>query len=85
MIRTYLPAIVFLLLGAGLGAAFAVLNTFLGPKRPGRASKQDPYECGLPSEIQRGSHDSFSARTHVGRGPGWRGWGFTASMTHRSR
>jgi NADH-quinone oxidoreductase subunit A len=54
VIRTYLPAIVFLLLGAGLGAAFAVLNTFLGPKRPGRPSKQDPYECGLPSEIQRG-------------------------------
>jgi NADH-quinone oxidoreductase subunit A len=53
VIRTYLPAIVFLVLGGLLGLAFAVLNTFLGPRRPSRA-KQDPYECGLPSEIQRG-------------------------------
>ena len=53
MLRTYLPAIVFLVLGGLLGLAFAVLNTFLGPRRPSRA-KQDPYECGLPSEIQRG-------------------------------
>ena len=43
----------FLVLGAGLGVAFAVLNTFLGPRRPNRV-KTDPYECGLPSEIQRG-------------------------------
>ncbi len=53
MLRTYLPAIVFLVLGGLLGLAFAVLNTFLGPRRPSRV-KQDPYECGLPSEIQRG-------------------------------
>jgi NADH-quinone oxidoreductase subunit A len=53
VLRTYLPAIVFLVLGGLLGLAFAVLNTFLGPHRPSRA-KQDPYECGLPSEIQRG-------------------------------
>jgi len=53
VLRTYLPAIVFLVLGAGLGVAFAVLNTFLGPRRPNRV-KTDPYECGLPSEIQRG-------------------------------
>jgi NADH-quinone oxidoreductase subunit A len=55
MLRTYLPAIVFVLLGAGVGAAFAVLNTLFGPK--GRAkvkSKADPYECGLPSEIKSG-------------------------------
>jgi NADH-quinone oxidoreductase subunit A len=55
MLRTYLPAVVFLILGTGVGAAFAVLNTFLGPKgRPRLKSKADPYECGLPSEIQRG-------------------------------
>jgi NADH-quinone oxidoreductase subunit A len=53
VLRTYLPAIVFLVLGGLLGLAFAVLNTFLGPRRPNR-SKQDPYECGLPSEVQRG-------------------------------
>ena len=55
MLRTYLPAIVFVLLGAGVGGAFAVLNTFAGPgKRKGIKSKTDPYECGLPSEIQQG-------------------------------
>jgi NADH-quinone oxidoreductase subunit A len=53
VLRTYLPAIVFLLLGGAIGALFAVLNLFLGKRRPNR-SKDAPYECGLPSEIQRG-------------------------------
>jgi NADH-quinone oxidoreductase subunit A len=52
VIRSYLPVIVFLALGSGLGLAFAVLNSFLGPSKPGR-SKGDPYECGLPSDVQR--------------------------------
>jgi NADH-quinone oxidoreductase subunit A len=55
MTRTYLPAIVFVLLGGAVGAAFAVLNSVLGPR--GRAhlkSKADPYECGLPSEVKQG-------------------------------
>jgi NADH-quinone oxidoreductase subunit A len=55
VLRTYLPAIVFVLLGAGVGGAFGVLNAVLGPgKRQGIKSKTDPYECGLPSEIQQG-------------------------------
>ena len=53
MLRDYLPAIVFLLLGGLVGALFSVLNILVGKRRPNR-SKQDPYECGLPSEIQRG-------------------------------
>ncbi len=53
MLRTYLPALVFMLLGGVVGVLFAVLNLFLGPRRPNR-SKQAPYECGLPSEVQRG-------------------------------
>ena len=53
MIRSYLPAIVFLVLGSGIGAAFAVLNSVLGPRRAVK-SKTDPYECGLPSDVQRG-------------------------------
>jgi NADH-quinone oxidoreductase subunit A len=52
VLRSYLPAIVFLALGGAIGVAFAVLNTVLGPHRPSR-SKQMPYECGLPSEIQQ--------------------------------
>ncbi|HLI32163.1 MAG TPA: NADH-quinone oxidoreductase subunit A [Solirubrobacteraceae bacterium] len=59
MLRSYLPAIVFLILGGGVGAAFAVLNSYIGPRRATRA-KQDPYECGLPSEIRRGMRFGIS-------------------------
>ena len=52
MLRSYLPAIVLLILGGTVGAAFAALNTIIGPRRPAR-TKDDPYECGLPSEVQR--------------------------------
>ena len=55
MLRTYLPAIIFVLLGLGVGGAFAVLNSIAGPKKKTTIkSKDDPYECGLPSEIQQG-------------------------------
>jgi NADH-quinone oxidoreductase subunit A len=53
VLRDYLPAIVFLLLGGLVGALFSVLNILVGKRRPNR-SKQEPYECGLPSDIQRG-------------------------------
>ena len=53
MLRDYLPAIVFLILGGLVGALFAVLNMVIGKRRPNR-SKQEPYECGLPSEVRRG-------------------------------
>ena len=52
MIRSYLPAIVFLGLGALVGGAFTVMNTFFGPRRQIKA-KTDPYECGLPSEVKK--------------------------------
>jgi NADH-quinone oxidoreductase subunit A len=53
VLRSYLPAIVFLLIGGVLGTVFATLNAIIGP-RTRRRSKADPYECGLPSEVQRG-------------------------------
>jgi len=53
VLRSYLPGLVFLLLGTGVGAAFAVLNSVIGPRRH-IEHKTDPYECGLPSEIQQG-------------------------------
>jgi NADH-quinone oxidoreductase subunit A len=52
MLRDYLPAFVFLILGSAVGGLFAVLNLIFGRRRPNR-SKVSPYECGLPSEIQR--------------------------------
>ena len=52
MLRSYLPAIVFLILGGAVGVAFAALNSVIGPRRA-TPHKQDPYECGLPSEVKR--------------------------------
>jgi NADH-quinone oxidoreductase subunit A len=52
VLKSYLPALVFLALGLGVGAAFASLNSVLGPKRPSR-TKLDPYESGLPSEVKK--------------------------------
>jgi NADH-quinone oxidoreductase subunit A len=59
VLRSYLPAIVFLVLGGGVGVAFAVLNTYIGPRRSA-PQKQDPYECGLPSEVRRGMRFGIS-------------------------
>jgi NADH-quinone oxidoreductase subunit A len=54
MIRSYLPALFFVGLGAMLGLVFAMANTWLGPRRrPAARSQGDPYECGLPSEVQK--------------------------------
>ncbi|MBI5104483.1 MAG: NADH-quinone oxidoreductase subunit A [Solirubrobacterales bacterium] len=56
MLRTYLPAIVFVGLGTLVGAIFTMMNSWFGPKRKRTPTtfKQDPYECGLPSEVQQG-------------------------------
>ena len=53
MIRSYLPAIVFLALGAIVGGTFAFLNAAFGPRRRIPAKTQ-PYECGLPSDVKQG-------------------------------
>jgi NADH-quinone oxidoreductase subunit A len=53
VLRSYLPAIVFLVLGGAVGTIFVYLNSVLGPRRVA-AEKHEPYECGLPSEIKRG-------------------------------
>ncbi|MHB1834978.1 MAG: NADH-quinone oxidoreductase subunit A [Solirubrobacteraceae bacterium] len=55
MLRDYLPAIVFLALGAAVGTLFGVLNLITGVRGTRRTkSKTTPYECGLPSEVRRG-------------------------------
>jgi NADH-quinone oxidoreductase subunit A len=59
VLRSYLPAIVFLILGGVVGGAFVALNSFIGPRRRA-AHKQDPYECGLPSEVKRGMRFGIS-------------------------
>jgi NADH-quinone oxidoreductase subunit A len=54
MLRDYLPAIVFLVLGGAVGTLFAFLNLLTGVKTRANVNRTTPYECGLPSEIQRG-------------------------------
>ena len=56
MIRSYLPALVFLGLGALIGLIFvtiiSVLGNVFGRNRAPR-SQGDPYECGLPSDVRQ--------------------------------
>jgi NADH-quinone oxidoreductase subunit A len=53
VLRTYLPAIVFLALGGLVGALFVTAGSFLGPKPKTPTTYQaDPYESGMPSEVQ---------------------------------
>ena len=52
MLKSYLPALVFIALGTGVGVAFTLLNSVLGPRRPSRV-KSEPYESGLPSDVRR--------------------------------
>jgi NADH-quinone oxidoreductase subunit A len=52
VLKTYLPVLVFLFLGLLVGFVFVQMNKIIGPKRPGQV-KQEPYECGLPSEVTR--------------------------------
>ncbi len=52
MLQSYLPVIVFVVIGMIVGGVFTWLNNVLGPKRPNRV-KSEPYECGLPSEVSR--------------------------------
>jgi NADH-quinone oxidoreductase subunit A len=59
VLRSYFPALVFLVLGGAVGVAFALLNSKLGPRRK-TPHKQDPYECGLPSEVKRGMRFGIS-------------------------
>jgi NADH-quinone oxidoreductase subunit A len=56
MIRSYLPALVFLGIGALLGLVFATIHTVLGNvigRNRAPRSQGDPYECGLPSDVRK--------------------------------
>jgi NADH-quinone oxidoreductase subunit A len=52
VLKSYLPVIVFVGLGIGVGGALVTLNRLVGPKRPNQV-KSEPYECGLPTQVSR--------------------------------
>jgi NADH-quinone oxidoreductase subunit A len=59
MLNSYLPVLVFLVLGLVVGTLFTIGNIYVGPKKPKswtptKQAQEDPYECGLPSEVQDG-------------------------------
>ena len=60
MLRSYLPAIVFLILGTGIGGLFVALNRLVGPQAARISSHTEPYECGLPSEVRKGMRFGIS-------------------------
>ena len=54
MLRTYLPALVFVGLGTTVGLVFAYLNAMVGTRGRRIKAVADPYECGLPSDVKHG-------------------------------
>jgi len=52
VLQSFLPVIVFAGLGLITGGTLALLNGLIGPRRPNKV-KDEPYECGLPSEVSR--------------------------------
>jgi NADH-quinone oxidoreductase subunit A len=52
VLKAYVPVLVFLALGIGVGGLLVAVNSMLGPKRPNPAKTQ-PYESGLPSEVKK--------------------------------
>jgi NADH-quinone oxidoreductase subunit A len=59
VLKSYLPILVFAVLGITVGGLFAMLNHLIGPKKPARptaASRRqgEPYESGIPVEAMKG-------------------------------
>ena len=52
VLKSYLPALIFIGLGTVISLVLVSLNSVLGPRRPSKV-KEEPYECGLPSEVTR--------------------------------
>ena len=45
-LQEYVPVILFILVGVGVGIAPQVIGFVMGPQRPD-AAKNSPYECGF--------------------------------------
>ena len=62
MLENYLPILLFILIGFGLGAVMILTGSVLGPHRPS-ASKLAPYECGF--EAFEDSRMKFDVRYYL--------------------
>ena len=59
VLKSYLPILVFAVLGLTVGGVFAMLNHLIGPKKPKLATaasrrQGEPYESGIPVEAMKG-------------------------------
>jgi NADH-quinone oxidoreductase subunit A len=59
VLKSYLPILVFAILGLTVGGLFAMLNHLIGPKKPKTATaasrrQGQPYESGIPVEPATG-------------------------------
>jgi NADH-quinone oxidoreductase subunit A len=59
VLKSYLPILVFAVLGTTVGGIFAMLNHLIGPKKPVKATaasrrQGEPYESGIPVEAMKG-------------------------------
>ena len=59
VLKSYLPILVFAVLGLTVGSLFAMLNHLIGPKKPAKATaasrrQGEPYESGIPVEAMKG-------------------------------
>ena len=62
MLENYLPIIVFIVIGLGLGTAMILAGSILGPRRPD-SDKLSPYECGF--EAFEDSRMKFDVRYYL--------------------
>jgi NADH-quinone oxidoreductase subunit A len=58
----YLPVLIALVVGIGLGGVLSAMAAFAGPKKRRNAVKIEPYECGVPIVGQR---DKMSVKFYL--------------------
>jgi NADH-quinone oxidoreductase subunit A len=62
VLENYLPILIFLIVGLGLGAVMILAGSLLGPRRPD-SEKLSPYECGF--EAFEDSRMKFDVRYYL--------------------
>jgi NADH-quinone oxidoreductase subunit A len=62
MLENYIPVLMFIVIGLGLGTIMIVAGAILGPHRPD-SEKQSPYECGF--EAFEDSRMKFDVRYYL--------------------
>ena len=62
MLQHYLPVLIFIIVGLGLGCVMILVGAVLGPRRPD-SDKLAPYECGF--EAFEDSRMKFDVRYYL--------------------